>query len=289
MRAIVVNAGRMLVALLGLSCACGCAARWLEGEADAPAERVLLAAQASERFAGFMAIVAAGHERQAAALPPPAAERFAVAARRAYDPARRYPEFTAAFTREFPAGDAAAVIAWLDSPVGRRVAAAELDALRPEAAAGFRDFLPAALALPETRKALVREYLDATMAEAHARLLVVLPLHTFATVLRGAVPSAGSGDPVEDERRQVELEQQAVGEYLALMPASTAYVFRALDDADFRNMLDFCRSAAGAAFIRAYLAGIGAALEAASAELGAAGAAMIDERTASGQTVSPQP
>jgi hypothetical protein len=254
----------LLAGLFGLA-----SVGWANGpEAGSDVDRVLTAAQAEIQFAGFAATLAAGYGRHAAALPPSAAEDFLGYARTAHDPDVLYPIFRAAFAEAFETAQADAVVAWLMSPAGQRASAAEISALGPDAAAAFQAYLPTLLALPEARKALVREYLAVTGAEEHAATLVTVPLRVYSEALRQAIPEAERGEEADDAGRTAEMERDAVAHYLAMMPAATAFTFRSLSDDDLRAMLDFYRSPAGRALVRASWAGTGAALRAAAATLG---------------------
>jgi hypothetical protein len=244
------------------------------------ADRVLTAMQAEAQFAGFAATLVAGYERHAAALPPSVAEDFVKNVRSAHAAEKLYPLFREEFDKILDPAGTEAVIAWLDSPAGRRSTAAEMSALAPDAAAAFQAYMPTLLALPEPRKALVRDYLEVTGAETQAATLVTIPLRVYAAALRRSVPETDRGSDAEYDRRTTEMETDAVRQYLALMPASTAFTFRELSDDDFRAMLDFYRSPAGKNLVRATWAGTGTALRAAAAELGTDTATLLRDYTA---------
>ncbi len=255
------------------------------GWADGPSpgsevDRVLEAAQAEIQFAGFAATLAAGYGHHAAALPPSAAEAFLGHARAAHDPDILYPIFRAAFAEAFETAHADAAVAWLKSPAGQRASAAEISALGPDAAAAFQAYLPTLLALPEGRKALVREYLAVTGAEEHAATLVTVPLRVYSAALRQAIPEVERSAEADDAKRTAEMERDALAQYLSMMPAATAFTFRDLSDDDLRAMLDFYGSPAGKTLVHASWAGTGAALRAAAADLGKRAADLLREFTA---------
>jgi len=261
----------LLDGLLGLA-----SSGWAGGpDSGAEVDRVLEAAQMEAQLAGFAATLVAGYGRHAAALPPSAAEAFLGHARAAHDPAILYPVFRAAFAEAFPVAHAEAVVAWFASPVGQRVSAAEMSALGPDAAAAFQAYVPTLLALPEGRKALVRDYLAVTGAEEHAATLVTVPLRLYAGALREGIPEAGRGEDADDAGRTAAMEREAVAHYLAMMPAATAFTFRNLSDDDLRAMLAFYGSPAGKALVDASWAGTGAALRAAAADLGGKAADLL--------------
>ena len=273
----------MLTTTLGILCLFLAVPSLRAADAARPpsdADRVLTAMQAEAQFARFAATIAAGYERHAAALPPSAAENFIEDVRAAHAPEKLYPLFCEEFAKTFDPTRTESAIAWLDSPVGRRSTAAEMSALAPDAAAAFQAYMPTLLSLPEPRKALVREYLDITGAEAQTATLVTIPLRGYAAALRRSVPETDRGSDAEYDQRTTEMETDAVRQYLALMPASTAFTFRELSDNDFRAMLDFYRSPVGENLVRAAWAGTGAALRAAAAELGADTATLLREYTA---------
>ncbi len=166
--------------------------------------------------------------------------------------------------------DAAVVLQWLSSDLGRRITALEEVAMsNPEEAARMMELGPQVLAsLDASRKRRLERLVRATDAAEGTATLII---DTSIGISRGmmmSIPGAAAGS-IDDLKASVQAQKDRV--VAALEPqiiAEYATMYRQLSDDDLDRYVVFCESPAGHRFAAASLHAIDTAMTEASVRLG---------------------
>ncbi len=153
--------------------------------------------------------------------------------------------------------DPAPALDFFQSPLGRKVVAAELLATRSEQLARYVDGLPRSEA-DATRRLLIRHLAQALPArEAGAEVSLALA-GVAADSLSQMMPGLFAGEAAQallDSQRQRLIEQLG-----ADLDNSLLHVYRELSDPELEQFVEFAQSAAGQAYYQAALAALRAGL-----------------------------
>ncbi|MEX6502000.1 DUF2059 domain-containing protein [Pseudomonas zhanjiangensis] len=153
--------------------------------------------------------------------------------------------------------DPAPALAFFQSPLGRKVVAAELLATRSEQLARYANGLPRSEA-DATRRLLIRHLAQALPAgEAGAEVSLALA-GVAADSLSQMMPGLFGGDAAQtllDSQRQRLVEQIASD-----LDNTLLHVYRELSDPELEQFVEFAQSSAGQAYYQAALAALRASL-----------------------------
>lgn len=155
----------------------------------------------------------------------------------------------------------APALAFFESPLGRKISAAETLATRHDQLAQYANGLPRQQASAQRRQIIQRlsQALPAREAGAEVSLaLAGVAADSLSQMLPGLL---GQGNGLLEGQRQNLMQQ--IG---ADLDNTLLYVYRSLSDAELQQFADFAESPAGHAYYQAALAGVRAGLAAAPAE-----------------------
>lgn len=154
-------------------------------------------------------------------------------------------------------GDPAPALAFFQSPLGRKVVAAELLATRSEQLARYADGLPRSEA-DATRRLLIRHLAQALPASAAGAEVSLALAGVAADSLSQMMPGLFGGDAalaLLDSQRQRLIEQIDTD-----LDNTLLHVYRELSDPELEEFVQFAESAAGQAYYQAALAALRAGL-----------------------------
>lgn len=188
--------------------------------------------------------------------------------RESYSIEKLYPVFEEVFVAEMHGKDTVEFEKWFKSSLGGKITEIEIEAMQAESSEAMSGFIWEAASLSEERKNLVREFLTVTLSEEYSRRLVCDPVRKMMLAAQAGLPVELRMDERILEERINSMERGAMIQYRAVLPVSTAFTYRKLSDAEFREMLDFYRKEEGQNFIHAVWRGTIAAMNTAAKETG---------------------
>lgn len=179
-----------------------------------------------------------------------------------------YPTVREVFRRRFHQANILSVLAWLDSPTGKKMTASEVEANTPEAMRRAAAFDGQFEKMSEARKRLL---------ERMERALRVTDLHvevvalSLREVLAGMQGTLREGDRMSDDQIAVVVEgvrSMPRDQLLRNALVSVACMYRDLPDGDLEEGIRFYESSAGRWFNETSIKAITAAVGKASREIG---------------------
>jgi len=194
------------------------------------------------------------------------------ASRKGFEPAALLDDVTRVLAQRLPPGDVRAVLAWLETDPGRRIARAEEQAAHQMTPERLRADLEALKRDPPSRRRaeLIADLVRATKAvESTANLIESIGLGV-ALGLDAMRPAQSRLGPADLRKRLREAMppariRQEVG---ATLPAIFGFTYRDVGDADLAAYLEFSRSASGARYNEAVMGALAEALARAGVRVG---------------------
>ncbi len=208
-----------------------------------------------QQRAHFSAALNAAQERYRGSLPPAVFQVLLDNSNRRFEPRAIDQRAQASLRMEM--ADPAPALQFFQSPLGRKVVAAELFATRSEQLAqhanGVPRYQPSA-----TRRLLVRHLAQALPAEEAGAEVSLALAGVAADSLSQMLPglfAGGSAQLLLESQRQQLIEQIGTD-----LDNTLLHVYRELSDAELEAFVEFAQSAAGQAYYQAALAAIRAGL-----------------------------
>lgn len=241
--------------------------------ADLVVEEVLERSGITRQIAQIQGHLAAQGNQRLSQVDPKDQAAVTDVLRRAFHPEAIHAAVKETFVADFDQQRAAGALAWLRSPVSRRLVDLEVAASSPEAMQGMQEFAGRLQNSPPTEKrlALVQGLDDATEATA-------LTLDLVTTAVRGIASAVDPMLPPEKRLKEGDLEEFRRGSSHTLRMTNLVmmlFAYRAASDDELFVYLQFYRSDAGQWLVRSYRKGLLNAIAGASRrageELGRAG------------------
>ncbi|SMF14722.1 hypothetical protein SAMN02745866_00953 [Alteromonadaceae bacterium Bs31] len=160
------------------------------------------------------------------------------------------------------------VLSWLNSDLGKKVAAMEVQGARPEAHNASRDHY-SELKKNEPRVALVRELDEANKASVQEVELVLTTQKSMMIALRPALPEEARITEAQFAERAEEMRPNMLKRYQQVVEATNLYNYQALTDDELRAYIAFANSHAGRNYYRVLAEAIQSAVSYGSGHAGA--------------------
>ncbi|MBS7691199.1 hypothetical protein I0E98_15035 [Pseudomonas lalucatii] len=208
-----------------------------------------------QQRAHFNDALRAAQERYRRSLPPAVYQALVENSNRRFDP--RAMDQRAQFSLRQQLADPGPALQFFQSPLGRKVVAAELLATSREQLALHADGLPRGEA-SATRRLLIRHLAQALPAEEAGAEISLALAGVAADSLSQMLPGllgGGAAQTLLNTQRQHLIEQ--IG---ADLDNTLLHVYRELSDPELEEFVEFAQSTAGQAYYRAALAAIRAGL-----------------------------
>ncbi|MBS7662859.1 hypothetical protein I0D00_13025 [Pseudomonas lalucatii] len=208
-----------------------------------------------QQRAHFNDALRAAQERYRRSLPPAVYQALVENSNRRFDP--RAMDQRAQFSLRQQLADPGPALQFFQSPLGRKVVAAELLATSREQLALHADGLPRGEA-SATRRLLIRHLAQALPAEEAGAEISLALAGVAADSLSQMLPGllgGGAAQTLLNTQRQHLIEQ--IG---ADLDNTLLHVYRELSDPELEEFVEFAQSTAGQAYYRATLAAIRAGL-----------------------------
>ena len=216
-------------------------------------ERLYQAAGWPEQRAHFNDALHAAQKRYQANLPPALYQALVNNSDQRFAPAQIDARALAGLRRNL--ADSGPALAFFESPLGRKIAAAETLATRSDQLAQYANGLPRQQATPQRQQLAQRLSRALPASEAGAEVSMALA-SVAADSLSQMLPGLlGQGQGLLEGQRQNVVQQ--IG---ADLDNTLLYVYRGLSDAELQQFADFAESPAGQAYYQAALAAVKAGL-----------------------------
>ncbi|WP_444437136.1 hypothetical protein [Pseudomonas sp. A6] len=216
-------------------------------------QRLYQAAGWPEQRAHFNDALHAAQKRYQANLPPALYQALVNNSDQRFAPAQIDARALAGLRRSL--ADSGPALAFFESPLGRKIAAAETLATRSDQLAQYANGLPRQQATPQRQQLAQRLSRALPASEAGAEVSMALA-SVAADSLSQMLPGLlGQGQGLLEGQRQNVVQQ--IG---ADLDNTLLYVYRGLSDAELQQFADFAESPAGQAYYQAALAAVKAGL-----------------------------
>ena len=219
---------------------------------DATAHRLVIRSGLAVQLRGFAKQVDSEIRQNPGGLDPRIVSSLSTAAKEAFRPDMLQEDMTRRITRKLTVPDMQAALAWLETPLGRRVTLAEELAsatLDPQVLVAFAERQTQRPPAPE-RAALIAELLSATQAVRAAQAAqeaMALGVATGMDSLQPREKRLGEAE-LRIRLRQAMPPEQVRAILAQQLPLIFAYTYRDVSDADLADYLRFLRSASGKRF-----------------------------------------
>lgn len=221
-------------------------------------QRLYQAAGWPEQRAHFNDALHAAQKRYQANLPPALYQALVNNSNQRFAPAQIDARALAGLRQNL--ADSGPALAFFESPLGHKIAAAETLATRSDQLAQYANGLPRQQATPQRQQLAQRLSRALPASEAGAEVSMALA-SVAADSLSQMLPGLlGQGQGLLEGQRQNVVQQ--IG---ADLDNTLLYVYRGLSDAELQQFADFAESPAGQAYYQAALAAVKAGLASAPA------------------------
>lgn len=221
-------------------------------------QRLYQAAGWPEQRAHFNDALHAAQKRYQANLPPALYQALVNNSDQRFAPTQIDARALAGLRRNL--ADSGPALAFFESPLGRKITAAETLATRRDQLAQYANGLPRQQATPQRQQLAQRLSRALPASEAGAEVSMALA-SVAADSLSQMLPGLlGQGQGLLEGQRQNVVQQ--IG---ADLDNTLLYVYRGLSDAELQQFADFAESPAGQAYYQAALAAVKAGLASAPA------------------------
>jgi len=270
-----VNGVRAALVFILLICA---APAWAQ-DAEATAKRLIVASGLAAQLPGLQSQMVAQLAEQRGKLPDALVESLIDAVREAFRPDVMREDVTNVVAKTIALEDMNAALAWLETPVGRRVTRAEEEGSAATDPARLQQFIEREQkAKPSPARAqLLKELFEATYVEETT-------VRTVEAVALGMALGMDSTQPAEKRlglaRLQAEVKKALPADEVRqklreTLPLFYAYTYRDVKDADLASYLAFLRSASGKRYQGGVTAAYNEVLIRAAVRLGQ----LVDQKT----------
>lgn len=216
-------------------------------------QRLYQAAGWPEQRAHFNDALHAAQKRYQANLPPALYQALVNNSDQRFAPTQIDARALAGLRRNL--ADSGPALAFFESPLGRKITAAETLATRRDQLAQYANGLPRQQATPQRQQLAQRLSRALPASEAGAKVSMALA-SVAADSLSQMLPGLlGQGQGLLEGQRQNVVQQ--IG---ADLDNTLLYVYRGLSDAELQQFADFAESPAGQAYYQAALAAVKAGL-----------------------------
>lgn len=209
-----------------------------------------------EQRGHFRDALQAAQQRYQNSLPPALYQSLVDNSNKRYTAAAIDQRALAALRQSLPADGPA--LQFFQSPVGRKVVAAEIAATRSDQLAKNANGLPQVQASPARRAHAKRLASALPVREAGAEVSVALAglaADSLSSMLPGLMGQQQSGGMIEQQRQRF-IQQMNAGD----LENTLLYVYRTLNDNELGQFADFASSPNGSAYYRAAVAALRAGL-----------------------------
>ena len=243
------------------------AAQAQSDEAGATAHRLMIRSGVSVQLRGFAAQIENEIKQNPARLDGQLIAALAAAAKEAFRAELLQQDMTQRIARKLTVADMKAALAWLETPVGRRVTLAEELASAASDGKSLGAYLERleTAPLPEKRKELVAELMASTHAvRAVAAIQEAIALGVALGMDSMQPREKRAGETALRQRLRQAMPPEKVQAALAQqLPLVYAYTYRELTDADLSAYLAFLKSSPGKRYqdgmLGAFVEGLGRA------------------------------
>lgn len=192
-------------------------------------------------------------QKYRSSLPQPVYQQLDATARRRFEPQLLQQRMIAGLRQQLP--DPLEAIRFFDSPTGKAVVAAEVQASAPAEVSKYPNGLPV-IAVSPARQALI-DRLARALPAREAGVEMSMAIGSLAVESFGGLLAGLGGDPqqlLEDQRRQITARVEKD------MPVTLRWIYRNLDDARLASFVQFAESEQGSRYYQAAIRALRQAL-----------------------------